>query len=98
MLVSLSSKRIYMQKNDVAISADSSYDGAHVSISFERYPLMVSLAHVSPNEARTFAAMLIEQANECERVARESAQKAAALAADNERLSAIEMEAMWERA
>jgi len=66
-------QRIYMQKNDVAISADSSYDGAQVSISFERYPLMVSLAHVSPNEARTFAAMLIEQANECDRIAKESA-------------------------
>lgn len=88
-------QRIYMQKNDVAITVQN-HSGSQVIVGFERYPLMTTLGSVSPNEARTFAAMLIEQANECDRIAKESAKKAAELAADNERLSAITMESMWE--
>ena len=91
-------QRIYMQNNDVAITTQANHSGSEVIVGFERYPLMTTLGSVSPNEARTFAAMLIEQANECERIASESAKKAAELAADDDRLSAIEMEAMWEGA
>ena len=58
--------RIYMQKNDAAVTVHASYGGKDVIVGFEMYPLTTSLGSMTPNEARTLASMLVEQAATCE--------------------------------
>ena len=59
--------RMYLQKNDAAVTVHASYGGKDVILGVEMYPLIVSLGSMTPNEARTLASMLVEQAATCEK-------------------------------
>ena len=53
---------------------------------------------ISEREARDFAAALVKVADESAQVRTDAAKRLAELTADNERISAIAAEAMWEGA
>lgn len=82
--------RIYTQKNDIAVSVFPTYDGRELIVSFERHPLTASLGYLTPNEARTLASMLTEQAAKCDSAiadnqrVRDAAFEAAVLADERE--------------
>ena len=59
---------------------------------------MYAQFEISESEARDFAAALFKTADESAKARDDAAKKLAELAADNERLSAITAEAMWEGA
>ena len=74
----------YYTKSECALSAQASYDGTTLIVGLDNYPLTVSLGKITPTDARTFAAMLIEQADKCDVIAADSARLATiiAMAAD----------------
>ena len=63
----------YYMKSECAFSVQASYDGAALIVGIDNYPLTVSLGKITPTDARTFAAMLIEQADKCDVIAADSA-------------------------
>jgi len=61
--------RHWMHKTECAFSVQSDLEGKNIMLWIDNYPLSISLGSVTPNDARVFAKMLMDQADKCDGIA-----------------------------